>query len=279
MSHAAKYLLSYKKHTAKEIKENANIIHLGYISFLIQQQDYEEVKETLEEMKEVSNEYEMNAFEFWRSKYFAKIGNYDMAIKQLHILNKKLKYERHHNNTIVKYFLRMKDTESADRYLSQHALDGENDIQGYNAKMYYAFACAHYEKEEYVDGGLSAGFYISYQGQRWGVMTNGTMNWFYGKDGTIEAGALYDLCLEAMEKVALMPTIRPDSAISRVFCSAKAKPANEPVSSTSASLSPSTILPTYCRLSSSSISSRAFSCSSSCARMVRLSCTSSASTL
>ena len=71
-------------------------------------------------------------------------------------------------------------------------------------------ALQHYEKEEYVDGGLSAGFYISYQGQRWRVMTNGTMNWFYGKDGTIEAGALYDLCLEAMEKVGLEEPVRPE---------------------------------------------------------------------
>lgn len=71
-------------------------------------------------------------------------------------------------------------------------------------------ALQHYEKEEYVDGGLSAGFYISYQGQRWNVMTNGTMNWFYGKDGTIEAGALYDLCMEAMEKAGLEEPVRPE---------------------------------------------------------------------
>lgn len=149
MSHAAKFLLSYKNHPAKEIKEHTNIIHLGYISFLMQQNDYEEVKEVLDDMKDITNEYEINQFELWRSKYFAKIGDYDMAIKQLHIVNKKLKFERHHNNTIVKYFLKMKDTDSADRYLRQHAIEGENDIQGYNARMYYAFACAHYEKKEY----------------------------------------------------------------------------------------------------------------------------------
>ena len=71
-------------------------------------------------------------------------------------------------------------------------------------------ALQHYEKGEYVDGGLSAGFYISYQGERWNVMTNGTMNWFYGKDGTIEAGALYDLCMEAIEKAGLEEPVRPE---------------------------------------------------------------------
>ena len=50
--------------------------------------------------------------------------------------------------------------------------------------------------------------------------------------------------LDAIDRVAEAPVIRPESATSLLFCMAKVRPAKVPVSSTSASLSPSTILPT-----------------------------------
>ncbi len=50
--------------------------------------------------------------------------------------------------------------------------------------------------------------------------------------------------LDAIENVAEIPTIRPERATSFVFWSANVKPARLPASSTSASESPSTILPT-----------------------------------
>ena len=50
--------------------------------------------------------------------------------------------------------------------------------------------------------------------------------------------------LDAMESVAAMPVIRPDSAINCVFCMASVRPANVPVISTMASFMPNTMLPT-----------------------------------
>ena len=50
--------------------------------------------------------------------------------------------------------------------------------------------------------------------------------------------------LDAIEKVAEIPTIRPERTTRRVLARAKVKPAMLPASSTSASLRPSTILPT-----------------------------------
>ena len=47
-----------------------------------------------------------------------------------------------------------------------------------------------------------------------------------------------------LDSVADAPVIRPDSAISRLSRIAKVSPASVPVSSTSASLRPSTMLPT-----------------------------------
>ena len=64
---------------------------------------------------------------------------------------------------------------------------------------------------------------------------------------------------DAMERVAEMPVINPDKAISRVFCKAKLRPAKVPVSSTSASFKPRTIEPTYCSRSSSSMAINASS--------------------
>ena len=73
--------------------------------------------------------------------------------------------------------------------------------------------------------------------------------------------------LDAIDSVAAMPVIRPDSAMSRVFCMASVRPASVPVISTMASFIPSTMLPTYERRSSSSISSSACSWVSSSLRM------------
>ena len=47
----------------------------------------------------------------------------------------------------------------------------------------------------------------------------------------------------AMDSAAAMPVIEPVRAISRAFCRANVRPARAPVSSTSASLSPSTMEP------------------------------------
>ena len=73
--------------------------------------------------------------------------------------------------------------------------------------------------------------------------------------------------LDAMESVAAMPVIRPESAMRRVFCMASVRPASVPVISTMASFMPNTMLPTYDRRSSSSMSKSAASCASSSARM------------
>ena len=58
-----------------------------------------------------------------------------------------------------------------------------------------------------------------------------------------------------------MPVTRPARDITFVLPRARVNPAREPVISTSASFNPSTIDPTNCRLSSSSISRIDFSCS------------------
>jgi hypothetical protein len=71
----------------------------------------------------------------------------------------------------------------------------------------------HYEKGEYVEKGPTAGFYICYQGEKWRMMTNGTMIWFYGEGGTIEAAELYGLCLEELEKTGLEGTVRPEELV------------------------------------------------------------------
>ncbi len=85
------------------------------------------------------------------------------------------------------------------------------------------------------------------------------------------APSLFDdrYSLDAIDSVAAMPVIRPDSAMRRVFCMASVRPASVPVISTMASFMPSTMLPTYDRRSSSSIASSACSCDSSSARMLQ----------
>ena len=71
-----------------------------------------------------------------------------------------------------------------------------------------------------------------------------TVNAFYLPENPVEIPADCTVVLDAIDSVADAPVIRPDSAISRLSRIAKVSPASVPVSSTSASLRPSTMLPT-----------------------------------
>jgi len=62
-----------------------------------------------------------------------------------------------------------------------------------------------------------------------------------------------------MEKAAEMPVTKPAKVMTLVSPRASVNPARAPVSSTKASFRPSTMDPTYCKRSSSSMPRRSFS--------------------
>jgi len=70
-----------------------------------------------------------------------------------------------------------------------------------------------------------------------------------------------------MESVADIPVISPASDMRLLLCIANANPARLPDISTSASFSPKTMEPTYCRRSSSSMAMSCSSCRASSSYM------------